>query len=143
MDIFKFFTEAGAIESRLWYESQVVPFFAPPAWIFGLAWGIIYPLIGLALAWALVTWVKGKLPHRYIAVFAVNLVANFAFSPLQFGLKSNVLAAIDIAVVLVTLIYLVYVGWGRARGISYLLVPYLAWVAYATALQLSITYLNW
>lgn len=143
MDLFRFFTDEGAQASRLWYESQALPFFAPPAWAFGFAWGIIYPLIGLALAWALLKWLNGKLPNRYIAVFFANLLANFAFSPLQFGLKSNLWAAADILVVLATLGYLVYAGWAKARGAAYLLLPYLAWVLFATVLQLSVTYLNW
>jgi translocator protein len=143
MDLFRFFTDGGAEASRLWYESQLLPIFAPPSWLFGVAWSIIYPLIGLALAWALLKWVNGKLPHSYIAVFFANLLANFAFSPLQFGLKSNAWAAADILVVLGTLVYLVYAGWNKARGASYLLLPYLAWVLFATVLQLSITYLNW
>ncbi len=143
MDVLRFFTDAGAESSRLWYESQGLPYFAPPAWAFGLAWSILYPLIGLALAWALLRWVQGRLPHRYVAAFFINLFANFAFSPLQFGLKDNLWAALDILVVLGTLIYLVHAGWGRARGVSYLLLPYLAWVSFAAVLQLSITYLNW
>lgn len=143
MDLLRFFTDEGAEASRLWYTSQTLPFFAPPSWAFGVAWGIIYPLIGIALAWALLKWVRGKLPHRYIAVFFLNLLANFAFSPLQFGLKSNLWAAADILVVLGTLIYLVCAGWGKARGVAYLLLPYLAWVSFATILQFSIAYLNW
>lgn len=143
MDLVRFFTDEGAEASRLWYESQTLPLFAPPSWAFGVAWSIIYPLIGLALAWALLKWLNGKLPHRYIAVFFLNLFANFAFSPLQFSLKSNLWAAADILVVLGTLIYLVCAGWRIARGAAYLLMPYLLWVIFATVLQLSVTYLNW
>lgn len=143
MSLFHFFTEAGAQQSAVWYQALTLPPFAPPAWAFGVAWSIIYPLIGLAFAWALLRFVKGKISSRYIAVFCANLVFNAAFSPIQFGLQNNLLAAIDIIGVLATLAYLVVVAWKEARGVALLLVPYLAWVSFATLLQLSITYLNW
>ena len=73
---------------------------------------------------------------------SLNLVFNFAFTPLQFGLKSNILAAVDILFVLGTLIWamvsiLPYSGW-----IAYVQIPYLLWVSFATVLQLTITKLN-
>lgn len=143
MSVLHFFTEAGAIESAAWYQSLTLPFFAPPAWAFGVVWSILYPLIGLAFAWALLRWSKGTLDGRYIALFCVNLLLNAAFSPLQFGLQSITLATLDIIGILATLVYLVGASWQRARGIALLLLPYLIWVSFATILQLCIAYLNW
>lgn len=144
MDFLRFFTDAGAMESRAWYESQALPFFAPPSWAFGVAWGIIYPLIAAAFVLTLVACARGRLPRSYVAVFCVNAIANLAFSPLQFGLQSNLLAAIDIAIVLATTAYLVWAAWRMRRLlIALLLAPYLAWVSFATVLQLSVTALNW
>jgi tryptophan-rich sensory protein len=74
--------------------------------------------------------------------FILNLVFNFAFTPLQFGLKNNYLAAADILLVLATLIWATVSIYHYAAWIIYLQIPYLLWVTFATLLQLSITDLN-
>ena len=74
--------------------------------------------------------------------FVLNLIFNFAFTPLQFGLKNNLLAAIDILFVLGTLIWAMAAIYPHARWITYIQIPYLLWVSFATVLQLTITYLN-
>jgi len=74
--------------------------------------------------------------------FILNLIFNFAFTPLQFGLKNNLLAAIDILLVLTTLIWAIVAIYPHARWIAYIQIPYLLWVSFATILQLTITYLN-
>jgi len=77
--------------------------------------------------------------------FALNLIFNFAFTPLQFGLKNNLLAAVDILLVLGTLIWALAALWYAApalRWVVYVNTPYLLWVSFATVLQLTITYLN-
>ena len=74
--------------------------------------------------------------------FILNLVFNLSFTPLQFGLKNNLLAAIDILLVLGTLIWAMVAIYPHARWIAYIQIPYLLWVSFATVLQLTITYLN-
>ncbi len=77
--------------------------------------------------------------------FALNLIFNFAFTPLQFGLKNNFLAAVDIFLVLGTLIWALTALWYAVpslRWVVYVNIPYLLWVSFATILQLTITYLN-
>ncbi len=86
---------------------------------------------------------RGQLPLLIALPFALNLLFNFAFTPLQFGLQSNLLAAIDILLVLVTLVWALVVIFPFAPWVTYLNLPYLAWVSFATILQLTITYLNW
>jgi tryptophan-rich sensory protein len=75
--------------------------------------------------------------------FALNLLFNFAFTPLQFGLKSNVLATIDILLILATLIWAMRSIYPYAPWVTYAQIPYLLWVTFATLLQLTITYLNY
>jgi tryptophan-rich sensory protein len=72
----------------------------------------------------------------------LNLVFNAAFSPLQFGLRNNLLASIDIILLLITLIWAMIAIWPYMRWVTYISIPYLLWVSFATILQLSITYLN-
>lgn len=74
--------------------------------------------------------------------FVLNLVFNFAFTSIQFGLKNNYLAALDILFVLGTLIWAMVAIYPHARWITYMQIPYLLWVLFATVLQLTVTYLN-
>ncbi len=77
--------------------------------------------------------------------FVLNLIFNFAFTPLQFGLKNNLLASIDILLVLGTLIWALISLWhasAELRWVVYVNIPYCLWVMFATGLQLTITYLN-
>jgi tryptophan-rich sensory protein len=75
--------------------------------------------------------------------FAINLVANLLYTPLQFGLRNNVLALLDILIILITIVWMVQTVWPRARWIAWMQLPYALWVAFACVLQASITFLNW
>jgi tryptophan-rich sensory protein len=83
-----------------------------------------------------------KVSFIVILPFILNLIFNFAFTPLQFGLKNNFLAAVDIILVLGTLIWAIIAIYPHARWVAYIQIPYLLWVSFATFLQLTITYLN-
>ena len=77
--------------------------------------------------------------------FILNLLFNLTFTPLQFGTKSNLLAAIDILLIVGTLLWAFYAIWNapvNLQWIIYVNIPYLLWGSYATGLQLTITYLN-
>jgi translocator protein len=74
--------------------------------------------------------------------FILNLLFNLAFTPLQFGLRNNFLASIDILLTLGTLIWGMVVIIPLVPWVAYINIPYLFWVSFATGLQLSITYLN-
>ena len=74
--------------------------------------------------------------------FVFNLIFNFLFTPIQFGLKNNFLAALDIIVVLVTLLLAMSRIYQRAKWVALVNIPYVLWVTFATALQLTITVLN-
>lgn len=143
MEFLRFFTGEGMIEYKEWYAALLKPSFAPPEWLFGVAWGIIYPLIGLALGLAIYLYIKGRLPGVVLFVFGLNLLANILFTPIQLGLKDNLIASADILVVLLTLAYLQVWAWGHSRLMFLLLLPYLVWGSFATVLLLSITTLNW
>jgi len=71
-----------------------------------------------------------------------NLAFNFSFTYFQFGLKNNLLASVDILLVAITLIWALIVVWSYLSWVSYINLPYLLWVLFATALQLTITHLN-
>ncbi len=125
-----------------WYSQLIKPSWAPPSWLFGPVWTFLYVLI--ALSFGKVFWMAAKKEIALIVAlpFVLNLIFNFAFTPLQFGLKNNLLAAIDILLVLGTLIWAMVAIYPHARWIAYIQIPYLLWVSFATVLQLTITYLN-
>jgi tryptophan-rich sensory protein len=75
--------------------------------------------------------------------FAINLVANLVFTPLQFGLRNLHLAAIDILVMWATILWMMIAVWSHYKWIAVAQVPYFVWVSIATVLQLSITWANW
>jgi translocator protein len=128
--------------TAIWYANLKQPFFAPPAWVFGPVWSILYIVILASFGYVMYLAIRNRLPWADFLPFGLNLVFNFAFSPLQFGLKNNLLASIDILLILGTLLWALRTIWIRIRWVAYVNILYLLWVSFATVLQLSITWLN-
>lgn len=126
-----------------WYEQLAKPVWAPPAWLFGPVWTVLYIIIALSFGYAAYLCAKKKIPFAVFLPFLLNLAFNFAFTPLQFGLQNNLLAAIDVVFVLATLAWALAAIYHRVRWIALVNLPYLLWVCFATALQLTITVMNW
>ena len=126
-----------------WYSTLEKPFFAPPGWLFGPAWTVLYILIAISFGYVFYQFLKKKISAKIVLPFALNVIFNLIYTPIQFGLQNNFLAAIDILLVLGTIIWLMKAIWPIKRWVAYMNIPYLAWVSFATVLQLTITYLNW
>ena len=130
------------------YSQFIRPEWAPPSWLFGPVWIVLYIIIAITFIYVFIKVKDKQWPKSLLWPFILNLVFNFAFTPIQFGLKNNYLAALDILLVLGTLIWAMSsvwklrTDWPKARWIVFALVPYLLWVSFATVLQLTITYLN-
>lgn len=133
----------AGMESYLWYRQLLKPAWAPPSWLFGPVWTVLYAIIAGTFGFVFWRWWRGLLPGMVVLPFALNLVFNALFTPLQFGLQSNILAAIDILLVLGTLVWALAAIGSRHPWVAWANVPYLAWVCFATVLQLTITVLNW
>lgn len=118
------------------------PVFAPESWVFGLAWGIIYPLITLAFVYLCILVIRKKAPKKLLWVLILNLIANFLFTPIQLGLSALWPASIVILIILSTLLYFEIKIYKYSKIIFWLLMPYLLWGTFATILQLSIIFLN-
>ena len=128
-----------------WYSTLLKPSWSPPSWLFGPVWTVLYIIIAVSFGTVFYRAFTGKLSWIIALPFALNLLFNFLFTPLQFGLKNNLLAAIDIVLVLGTLIWALLALWHaypELRWAVYANIPYLLWVSFATILQLTITYLN-
>lgn len=132
-------TSNGAAE---WYGELIKPFFAPPSGWFAPVWTVLYVVIAISFGWVLVQFLRRRLPLSVFLPFALNIVFNAAYTPIQFGLRNNLLASVDIVLVLGTLVWAMAAVWRRARWVALVNVPYLMWVMFATVLQFSITWLN-
>jgi tryptophan-rich sensory protein len=130
------------METYTSYAQLIKPSWSPPAGIFGPVWTMLYILIAISFGKVFMMAWKKQIGLMVAVPFALNLVFNFAFTPIQFGLKNNYLAALDILLVLATLIWAMKAIYPHARWITYIQIPYLLWVTFATVLQLTITYLN-
>ena len=128
--------------SAAWYAQLAKPFFAPPSWVFGPVWTLLYIVIAISFGFVLVQYLRRRLPLAALLPFFFNLLFNVAYTPLQFGLKNNALASVDILLVLGTLVWALLAIRRQFAWVAWVNLPYLVWVAFATVLQLSITWLN-
>lgn len=130
------------MKSYQWYQLLKKPTWAPPSWLFGPVWTFLYVLIAASYGYVIYLFVTKKIPFIVLLPFILNVIFNAAFTPLQFGLKNNVLALVDILLVFGTLIWLLVAIYPYARWVTYINIPYLAWVSFATVLQITITWMN-
>jgi translocator protein len=126
-----------------WYNSLAKPGWTPAPATIGLIWQFLYPIIVVTFGFVFVQAVRRKVPWLVALPFAINLVANLIFTPIQFGMRNLPLASVDILVVLGTIVWMIAVIWPHYRWVALAQMPYLIWVATATVLQLSITAMNW
>jgi len=141
------------METTKYFSELIKPTWAPPAWLFGPVWTFLYILIAVSFGKVFILLFQKQISFWVALPFILNLIFNFSFTYFQFGLKNNYLAAADILLVLITLIWamlaifvttpkLLSVGGPNIMWITYINIPYLLWVSFATVLQLTITYLN-
>ncbi len=125
-----------------WYDGLIKPSWTPQPSTIGLIWQCIYPIIFVTFGFVFVQTLRRKLPARVALPFAVNLVANVVFTPIQFGLRNLPLATIDILIVWGTIIWMMVVVGRHHRWVALAQLPYFVWVSIATVLQVSITWSN-
>ena len=125
-----------------WYSLLIKPSWAPPSWLFGPVWAFLYILIAISFGRVFILTYQKQILFSIALPFILNLLFNFAFTPLQFGLKNLLFATIDILLVLFTLIWAMIAIYPSGKWITYIQIPYLIWVSFASVLQITITYLN-
>lgn len=123
------------MNTKSWYKSLNKPDWAPQEWVFGTVWSILYPIIFAVNIYVLFLFFKGRIGLSVAIPFWLNLFFNFLFTPLQFGLRNNWLAMIDIYLVLATIIWAIIAIWPISKLASVAFVTYLVWVSIATVLQ--------
>ena len=125
-----------------WYRELQKPSWAPAEWVFGTVWSILYPIIIGVNIYIVVLLLRDKITWIIALPFWLNIFFNAIFTPIQFGLRNNALAFVDILFVLITIVWAMIVIWPYAKWVTLAFLPYLVWVAIATALQLMITIKN-
>lgn len=130
------------METFNFYQTLIKPDWAPPAYLFGPVWTFLYAVIAVSFGYVGYLFYVGRIPFAVLLPFLLNLIFNFAYTPIQFGLKNLPLASLDIILVLATLIWALFAVYPHAKWVVFANIPYLLWVSFATALQLTITYLN-
>jgi len=130
------------VNSFDWYAQLIKPFWSPPAWLFGPVWSVLYILIAVSFGKVFLMAGQKQVVFMVALPFILNLFFNFIFTPLQFGLRNNLLASMDIFFILVTLVWGMAAIYPLVRWIAFLQIPYLVWVSFATVLQFVITFLN-
>ena len=126
-----------------WYPTLVKPSFNPPNWIFAPVWTSLYVMMGVAagLIWNQITTQKAAVT-KALQFFTIQLVLNALWSYLFFGLHNLMLATIEV-VLLWLMIFETYSQFAKInKTASYLMLPYLAWVSFASVLTASIWWLN-
>ncbi|MDF2156369.1 TspO/MBR family protein [Algoriphagus sp. CAU 1675] len=123
-----------------WYQTIAKPSFNPPSWLFGPVWTTLYILMGIGcyLIW------KSDHPQKksLLTLYSVQLALNGIWSPAFFGMESPILGL----VVILPLWILIFLSVKNFKKInpwaSWLMIPYLAWVSFASVLNFSIWWLN-
>jgi tryptophan-rich sensory protein len=125
-----------------WYPTLEKPWFTPPDWLFAPAWITLYTLMGIAsfLVWRQ-GWAHGEVRWA-LGLYAVQLALNAAWSPAFFGAQSPGLGLLVIVPLLIAVVATTRQFWSVSTTAGAMMVPYVAWVAYATALNSSVWWLN-
>jgi len=126
-----------------WYQSLIKPTWAPPAWLFGPVWTVLFVIIIASFGYVAYLFFKKKISGLIFLPFVLNIIFNMIFSPLPFGLQNNFLAAVDILLILGTLIWALMAIYPKVKWVALVNIPYLLWVSFATVLQITVTVLNW
>jgi translocator protein len=123
-----------------YYARLAKPEWAPPPWLFGPAWTVLYFLIGVA-GW-LVARGGGAGTRLALSLWGIQLALNAAWTPIFFGLRAPGMALIEIIVMWIAISATTVVFFTRRTAAGALLLPYLAWVTFATLLNFEIWRLN-
>lgn len=121
---------------KTWYLTDLVkPSWNPPSWLFGPVWTTLFLLMGIALY---LVWTK----KNNLFWFWIQLLLNIVWSFLFFGLRSPMLAFYEIILLWITILITIIKFWSYNKTAGILLIPYLAWVSFASFLNFTIASLN-
>lgn len=124
-----------------WFVTLEKPFFSPPNWVFGPVWVTLYALMGIAAA---MIWEskRGEKRQHALAWFGTQLALNAVWTPAFFGAERLDIAFFVIVAMVVTIIGTIVSFKKISKPAAWMLVPYLAWVSFATVLNFALWRLN-
>ena len=125
-----------------WYATLQKPFFAPPNWVFAPVWITLFILMGIALYLVWQCGTDNREVKIALGIFGVQFVLNVIWSFLFFGLESSLLGFIDIILLWVMIVVTIRAFYRVKKSAAYLLIPYLAWVRLASALNGAVYFMN-
>jgi tryptophan-rich sensory protein len=131
-----------ATDTGAWYQGLRKPSWQPPGWAFGPAWTLIFALTATAgvVAWRAAPSMTAR--HWLISLFSINALLNIGWSVVFFSLKRPDWALVEVALLWLSILILVLFLWRFTRTGALLLLPYLAWVSFASVLNFSVARLN-
>jgi benzodiazapine receptor len=125
-----------------WYRTLNKPWFTPPDYVFGPVWTVLYILMGISLYLVIMQGWENKPVKNGSILFGAQLGVNLLWSLLFFGLHSPVAGLVCIVVLLALILATIFTFYQLSKPAAVLLVPYLAWVCIATALNAGVVLLN-
>ena len=132
---------AASINAASFYRQLTQPAWAPPAWLFDPVWSVLYVLMGIA-AWLVWRQHGFRGAASALALFVAQLFANALWTWLFFAWRLGAAALVEIVILWLLIATTIVLFWQLQRMAAVLLLPYLAWVSFATALNLSLWRLN-
>lgn len=140
---------AGAVGSLFtsssvstWYAALERPSFSPPNWVFGPVWFTLYVLMGVSVYLIWQKAGKSGVAKKAVRLFWIHLFFNATWSIAFFGMQNIALGFANILIIIAFIVALMVKFWKIDKRATYLLVPYLAWVSFATVLNYSLLILN-
>lgn len=130
----------GSIQN--WYYALEKAPWTPPSWAFGPAWTILYVLMAISIWIVFLTKEKEEKKTPCYVVFFLQLFFNFMWSILFFGLRSPILALVDIFILLFFIMLNIFYFYKVNKVAAFIMLPYIIWVIFATTLNFSIVVLN-
>ncbi len=125
-----------------WYAGLIKPSFSPPNWLFGPAWTTLYTLMGIAIFLIWLSPKENKGRDKSFVLFFTQLILNTLWSIIFFGLKNPLLAFVEIILLWVLILLTTLQFYKVNRSASFLMIPYILWVSFASVLNLFVFLLN-
>jgi tryptophan-rich sensory protein len=130
------------MDFRNWYDNLAKPAWTPSPQTISQIWMVLYSIILISFGFVFYQSFRGGLPWLIALPFAINLIANVLFMPFFGGMRNLSLALLDIAIVWVTIPWMMLAIWPHDRWVAAVQIPYLVWVSTAALLQVMITFSN-
>jgi len=124
------------------YRRYKKPSWAPPAWLFAPVWTFLYLLIAASFGYVGYLYFAGAISFALVLPFLLNLIFNFLFTTIQFRWNNLRLALVDVLLVFGTLVWALVGIATVAPWVALINLPYLAWVLFASILELTVVTLN-